>query len=156
MFLEGYEPRESGCRFLVSLAKPGETRAEGHQFKTDTETIGMRHPKTGSFGPGPGRFQFPTAFVSESKYARPLLGFRVASGWPSIHQVRSQARTSLSCLSDSLYRSAGHNLDSVCACIVCGHFEHVNLGASLFERNLVHRQLHQVDAAPMLGFEVIE
>jgi hypothetical protein len=32
----------------------------------------------------------------------------------------------------------------------------VNLGAPLFERNLVHRQLHQVDAAPMLGFEFID
>jgi len=32
----------------------------------------------------------------------------------------------------------------------------VNPGAPLFERNLADRQLHQVDAAPMLGFEIID
>jgi hypothetical protein len=30
----------------------------------------------------------------------------------------------------------------------------VNLGAPLFERNLVHRQLHQVDAASVILFEI--
>ena len=40
--------------------------------------------------------------------------------------------------------------------IICRLFKHVNLGAPLFERNLVHRQLYQVDAAPMLGFEIID
>ena len=31
---------------------------------------------------------------------------------------------------------------------------HMDLGSSLFERDCVDRQLHQVDAVPMLGFEI--
>jgi hypothetical protein len=45
---------------------------------------------------------------------------------------------------------------SACSYIICRPFPHVNLSAPQFERNLVHRQLHQVDAAPMLGFEIID
>jgi hypothetical protein len=32
---------------------------------------------------------------------------------------------------------------------------HTNLGASLFERDLVHQQLHDVDAASVIRFEII-
>src|SRR2546429_9800919 len=33
---------------------------------------------------------------------------------------------------------------------------HVNLGASLFERDLVHRQLHEMNAASVIRFEVFD
>jgi hypothetical protein len=32
----------------------------------------------------------------------------------------------------------------------------VNLGASLFERDFVHRQLHQVDAASVIRVEILD
>jgi len=32
----------------------------------------------------------------------------------------------------------------------------VNLGASLFERDLVHQQLHDVDAASVIRFEILD
>jgi hypothetical protein len=35
-------------------------------------------------------------------------------------------------------------------------FEHTNLRASLFERDLVHHQLHDVDAASMIRFEILD
>jgi hypothetical protein len=45
---------------------------------------------------------------------------------------------------------------SGCSYIICRPFPHVNLGASLFERDLVHRQLHEMDATSVLRQEILD
>jgi hypothetical protein len=39
---------------------------------------------------------------------------------------------------------------------ICLPFEHVNLGAPLFERDFVHRQLHKMNAASVILFQIFD
>jgi hypothetical protein len=59
------------------------------------------------------------------------------------------------------YTSDGHQrvasfTTTACSYTICLPFEHVNLGASLFERDFVHRQLHEMNAASVILFQIFD